>query len=231
VWALVSGCTAATNSFASLLTFRVFLGIVEAPFFPGAIYFLSCWYTKRELGIRMALLVSGIVISNAFAGLISAGILESMNGRTAISSWRWLFIIEGLITIVVAICAMFCLPDYPATTKWLTEEEKTVTQARLIKDIGAENALGEEKISLMQAFIMAAKDYRVWVFACMQMATTASISYPHFFQLSSRSSASMTTCSSFYSRRRTMWLPSSGALALAGTPTGSRSGRRMRPSP
>lgn len=181
LWAIVSGCTAATNSPANLLTVRVFLGIVEAPFFPSAIYFLSCWYTKRELGIRMALLVSGIVISNAFAGLISAGILEGMKGVTSLASWRWLFILEGLATIVVAICAMIFLPDYPATTRWLTEEEKTVAQARLIRDNGAEDVLQEEKVTLLQGVIMAAKDMRVWVFAVMQMATTASISYSHFF--------------------------------------------------
>ncbi|KAI1843180.1 hypothetical protein JX266_010707 [Neoarthrinium moseri] len=181
LWAIVSGCTAATNSPASLFAVRFFLGIVEAPFFPGAIYFLSCWYTKREIGIRMALLVSGIVLSNAFAGLLSAAILSGMDGRTSLASWRWLFIIEGLMTIAVALVAMAFLPNYPATTKWLTEEEKTIAQARLLKDMGAEDATEEEDTSLMRGLSAAVKDYRVWIFACMQMATTASISYSHFF--------------------------------------------------
>ncbi|KAJ5204373.1 uncharacterized protein N7498_005252 [Penicillium cinerascens] len=57
VWAIVSGCTAAVTNPTGLLVVRLFLGFVEAPFFPGSIYFLSCWYTKREIGIRMAITV------------------------------------------------------------------------------------------------------------------------------------------------------------------------------
>ncbi|KAF7541244.1 hypothetical protein G7054_g682 [Neopestalotiopsis clavispora] len=180
-WAIVSGCTAATNSPASLLIVRFILGLVEAPFFPGAIYYLSCWYTKKELGIRMAFLVSGILLSNAFAGLISAGILDGMTGVTKLASWRWLFILEGLMTIVIAIGAMFSLPDYPATTKWLSDEDKSIAQRRLIEDAGAEGLSEEEDSSWKKGLVLAVKDYRSWIFACLQMAVTANISYSHFF--------------------------------------------------
>ncbi|RAH68083.1 MFS general substrate transporter [Aspergillus aculeatinus CBS 121060] len=181
IWAIVSGCTAATHNVGSIMAVRFLLGFVEAPFFPGAIYFLSCWYTKKELGVRTALLVSGILLSNAFAGLISAGILTGMNHTTRLASWRWLFIIEGLATVVVALVAMAFLPDFPATTKWLTEAERIVAQARLAEDAGSENALEDEKVPLPRALIWAAKDVRTWIFACMQMATTATISFSHFF--------------------------------------------------
>jgi MFS family permease len=100
LWAIVSGCTAAASSPGSLLAIRFCLGLVEAPFFPGAIFFLSCWYTKKELGIRMALLVCGILLSNAFAGLISAGILKGMAGVGRLHAWRWLFILEGFFCIL-----------------------------------------------------------------------------------------------------------------------------------
>ncbi|KAK5110898.1 hypothetical protein LTR62_005436 [Meristemomyces frigidus] len=181
VWAITSGCTAFVKTTGSLLAVRFCLGIAEAPFFPCAIYYLSCWYKKSELGIRMALLVSGIVISNAFAGLISAGILEGMSGRTSLHPWQWLFIIEALATIVVAVAAMFILPDYPGTTRWLTQQEKDIAQARLAVDVGSDDILDEEKIGIGKSLLQAAKDHRVWLFACMQMATTASISYSHFF--------------------------------------------------
>lgn len=182
VWAIVSGCTAATSSFGSLVAVRFCLGFVEAPFFPGAIYFLSCWYTKRELGIRMALLVSGIMVSIAFAGLISAGILTDMDGATKLAAWRWLFIIEGLVTVVLALAAMCFLPDFPATTKWLTDAERIVAQGRLAEDAGSEETLEEtDNISLLQALVLAASDIRVWLFSCMQMATTVMISFSNFF--------------------------------------------------
>lgn len=181
VWAVVSGCTAFVTSTAGLLTVRFFLGIVEAPFFPCAIYYLSCWYKKSELGIRMALLVSGLILSNAFSGLIAAGILSGMQGVGSLKAWQWLFIIEALVTIVVAFAAIFILPDYPNTTKWLSEEERNVAQARLAVDVGSEEALTEDSPGVLKSLLLAAKDYRVWLFACMQMSCTAAISYSHFF--------------------------------------------------
>ncbi|KAL4798509.1 major facilitator superfamily domain-containing protein [Aspergillus venezuelensis] len=181
IWAFVSGCTSAVSNTAGLLVVRFVLGFVEAPFFPGAIYFLSSWFTKRELGVRMALLISGIVLSNAFAGLISAGILSGMNGVGNLAAWRWLFIIEGLATIVLGVIAMIVLPDFPGTTKWLTEPERVVAQARLAIDAGSVDLLDEEKVPITKGIGRAVRDYRVWLFACLQMATTASISYSHFF--------------------------------------------------
>ncbi|KAJ5682508.1 hypothetical protein N7462_005673 [Penicillium macrosclerotiorum] len=181
IWAIVSGCTSAVHNVPGLLMIRLVLGFVEAPFFPGAIYFLSCWYTKREIGVRMALLVCGILLSNAFAGLISAGILSGMDGVGNLESWRWLFILEGLATVVLGTIALFVLPDFPGTTKWLSQEEKIVAQARLSVDAGSDALLDAEKVPISRGLIWAAKDVRTWIFACLQMSTTASISYSHFF--------------------------------------------------
>ncbi|KAL4908667.1 hypothetical protein BDW74DRAFT_102525 [Aspergillus multicolor] len=181
IWAIVSGCTSAVSSPAGLLVVRFILGIVEAPFFPGAIFFLSSWYTKRELGVRMALLICGLLLSNAFAGLISAGILSGMDGVGSLTAWRWLFILEGIATVLLGVIAMLVLPDFPGTTKWLSEAERVVAQARLAVDAGSPDLLDEEKVPMVRGIGRALRDYRVWLFACLQMATTASISYSHFF--------------------------------------------------
>lgn len=180
VWAVVSGCTAFVKSGTDLLLVRFFLGVVEAPFFPCAIYFLSCWYRKRELGVRMALLVSGLVLSNAFAGLLAAGIMGGMQNVGHLHPWQWLFILEGLATILVAVCAMFILPDYPHNTRWLSEDERAFAVARLAADIGSSDPLGEEGQLIWNSLFTAAKDYRVWLFAGMQMSCTAGISYSNF---------------------------------------------------
>lgn len=129
----------------------------------------------------MSFLISGLLLSNSFAGLISAGILGGMNGVGGISTWRWLFILEGCATVLLGITAMFLLPDYPGTTRWLSEEEKVVAQARLAKSIGSDDVVTEETASIRKGLVWAVKDYRVWLFACLQMATTADISYSHFF--------------------------------------------------
>lgn len=94
LWGIVSGCTAATRGYHSLLAVRICLGVVEAPFFPGALALLGYFYKKEEMATRTALLFSGSIISNAFSGLISAGILKGMQGKAGLTSWHWLFILE-----------------------------------------------------------------------------------------------------------------------------------------
>jgi MFS family permease len=64
VWGVVSGCAAAVHNFHGLVTVRFLLGIVEAPFFPGAVFLLSSWYTRKEMGMRCAILFGGNMLSN-----------------------------------------------------------------------------------------------------------------------------------------------------------------------
>lgn len=129
----------------------------------------------------MAFLICGLLLSNAFAGLLSAGILEGMQGVTKLAAWRWLFIIEALATLVIAAIALAFLPNYPGTTKWLSEEERVVAQGRLAKDVASEEVLDEEKVSMWKGVKLALKDYRTWQFAGLQMTASASISYSHYF--------------------------------------------------
>jgi hypothetical protein len=70
---------------------------------PGCLYYLSAWYTRKELVKRTALLYSGSLLSGAFSGLIAAGITNNLDGARGISAWRWLFIVEGTITVSLMI--------------------------------------------------------------------------------------------------------------------------------
>jgi MFS family permease len=115
LWGVVSGCTAAADSFGHLVTIRFLLGFCESPYFPGALFLLSSWYTKKELAFRMSLLYSGSLLSGAFSGFISAGIQANMDGLRGLAAWRWMFLIEGAVTVFFAVLALFILPDYPAT--------------------------------------------------------------------------------------------------------------------
>lgn len=72
------------------------LGFVEAPFFPGAIFLMSSWYTRAELVQRIAWFYSGNALANMFGGLLAAGILGNLDGDMGLASWRWLFIIVSL---------------------------------------------------------------------------------------------------------------------------------------
>src|ERR1700712_1675406 len=79
LWSCISAATAATHTFGQLIAVRFLLGIVEAPFFPGAMYLLSCYYTRKELAVRTALLYSGLILATAFSGLLAAGIFSGLD--------------------------------------------------------------------------------------------------------------------------------------------------------
>ncbi|KAI5358031.1 Putative major facilitator superfamily, MFS transporter superfamily [Septoria linicola] len=112
VWSAVSASTAAATNPQTLFVIRFFLGITEAPLFPGAVYLMSCWYTRKELALRTAILYSGLVLAQALSGILAAGIFE-MDGVQGLSEWQWLFILEALMFVVCGVGAFWTLPDYP----------------------------------------------------------------------------------------------------------------------
>jgi sugar phosphate permease len=106
VWGVVSTCNSAVHSFHSLIAVRFVLGFVEAPFFPGAVFLMSSWYTRAELTRRISWLYAGNALAQMFGGLISAGILGHLNGNRGIAAWRWLFIIVSLANTEYCLCSV-----------------------------------------------------------------------------------------------------------------------------
>ena len=90
VWAVVSACTALTHNYIGLLLTRFFLGIAEAPYYPGALYLLSLFYTRKEIATRLSILYSGNIIATSFSGLIAAATFASIDGAHGLEGWRWL---------------------------------------------------------------------------------------------------------------------------------------------
>lgn len=89
VWGLVSCVTSQVQGYGGMVAARFVLGIVEAPFFPGALFYLSKWYTKEELAKRNAIFYAGSLVSGAFGSLIAAGILSGLNGHLGMAAWQW----------------------------------------------------------------------------------------------------------------------------------------------
>ncbi|KAM5345247.1 hypothetical protein ACJ41O_011109 [Fusarium nematophilum] len=174
-WGIVSGATAAVHSFSGLAACRFFLGVTEAPFFVGVAFLFSGWYTRKELGLRLGIFFCAAMLSGAFGGLFAAGIAAAFENNK-IESWRWLFLIEGIATVVFAVVTGLVIPDWPATTKWLSEEERALGVMRIVEDAGEE----EDEISTMTAFKMAAKDHRVWLCILGQMCVQAVASLTNF---------------------------------------------------
>ncbi|GAD97682.1 MFS transporter [Paecilomyces variotii No. 5] len=181
LWGIISTATAGAQSYSGLVAVRFFLGFVEAAYFPGCLYFLSAWYTRKELGLRTALLYSGSLISGAFSGLITAGITGNMDYTRGLRAWRWLFIIEGAITIVVAFLSMFILPNFPRTTGWLTEQEKELAAWRLEEDIGEDDWVDSEQQSFLYGAKLAALDIKTYILMLLVFCMVSSASVTNFF--------------------------------------------------
>ncbi|KAM0325044.1 hypothetical protein ACHAQA_007581 [Verticillium albo-atrum] len=177
LWAIVSALTALSTNFTGLLLTRFFLGVTEAPYYPGALYLLSIFYTRKEIATRISILYTGNILATAFAGLIAAGVFHGLDGAGGITGWRWLFILQGAVTFVVAIGAAWALPDDPLVTKWLTPEERQLAHSRIEQDtVGM-----REKSSALSGLKEAVLDYRVWLFAFMQHMHLAANGFKNFF--------------------------------------------------
>ncbi|SPO03687.1 related to permease of the major facilitator superfamily [Cephalotrichum gorgonifer] len=117
---------------------RLVLGLAEAGYIPGAVYTLSTWYRKRELAKRVAILFFGMFGGNAISPILASGILQ-LGGKRGIKGWQWLFMLEGLFTILVGLLLLFVLPGSPDTPKPLlspgvvrfSDDEQEILRRRL----------------------------------------------------------------------------------------------------
>jgi len=123
-WGTVMTLMGLVQSYHGLLVARLFLGVTEAGLYPGVAYYLTMWYCTEELALRQGLFFSAASVAGAFSGLLAYGI-GNMNGVGGYAGWRWIFILEGLLTVCVAFLAYFTLEDFPETAKFLSPEEKS----------------------------------------------------------------------------------------------------------
>ncbi|GAA90912.1 MFS nicotinic acid transporter Tna1 [Aspergillus luchuensis IFO 4308] len=129
-WGTVMTLMGIVTNYHGLLIARIFLGATEAGIYPGVAYYITMWYSRHEAQFRQALCFSAASIAGAFSGLLAFAI-GKMNGVGGYSGWRWIFIIEGLATVVVAVMSYFFLYDYPDTASFLTRDERAWILRRL----------------------------------------------------------------------------------------------------
>ncbi|KAF4975473.1 hypothetical protein FZEAL_7736 [Fusarium zealandicum] len=162
VWGTFAALMGATQNWGQLAGMRFLLGFAEAGFAPGCAFFLSSWYRRYELATRYALLYTSVPIAGAISGLLAGLITDHMNGVSGLPGWRWLFILEGLVSIVAAVAIFFLMPDYPSnSTRFLNQEESILACNRLAVDgIGLTQGGGAEQIPHWVAFKMTCRDWR-----------------------------------------------------------------------
>lgn len=179
-WSLFSTCSGLARNFSYMVASRFLLCFVEAAFLPSALLILSKWYTRKELTTRNAILFCGNLISNAFSSLIAAGVLSNMRNVQGHSGWRWLFWIEGAITMAIAFFDVFILPDLPSNTRGFTEEERLVAQLRLLEDVG-EADIDSDAQSPFTGLIMVLKDQKIYIMMLSLTAYVVGLSFNAFF--------------------------------------------------
>lgn len=133
IWGALTMLTAAVHHPRDIMAIRFFQGIAESSTFVGTHYILGSWYTARELGKRSGIFTSSGLAGTMFGGFLQTAIHSSLNGAKGLSGWRWLFIIDGLITIPIAIYGLLLFPDTPSTTSafYLSSAERALAISRV----------------------------------------------------------------------------------------------------
>ncbi|KAB2574912.1 Major facilitator superfamily [Lasiodiplodia theobromae] len=156
---LVTTLQGLVQNYSGLLATRFFLGLFESGMFPGCFYLIGMWYRRHEAQRRYSFFFSSTTLAGAFGGLLASAI-GKMDGVRSYRGWRWIFILEGLLTVVVSVIFFFVLPNFPEEAKWLTEEERRYVKARLQADQGRSAA--ERQITLGDIGRVF-KDPKIWV--------------------------------------------------------------------
>ena len=153
-WGIISGCMIFVKGEWSFYAMRFLLGLAEAGFFPGVIYYLTLWYPSRLRSTRTAWFVAAIAVSGVVGNPISGWIMDVLSGAMKLAGWQWLFLSEGIPSILVGFLVIFYLDSSIAEAKWLTPEEKALL---------ARNLEAEDKHKTEHKLVDAFTSGKVWV--------------------------------------------------------------------
>ncbi|KAF2501875.1 retrograde regulation protein 2 [Lophium mytilinum] len=131
LWGIVVMCIGFVRNFAEFVVVRSLLGIFEGGLYPGSLLYLSMMYTKEELALRVGIFYSSASLSGAFGGLLASGLSHIPKTSVVDWKWRWIMIIEGILTILCGIGAIFLIPNSVETATFLTPTERSHASARL----------------------------------------------------------------------------------------------------
>ncbi|CAI6095277.1 unnamed protein product, partial [Clonostachys chloroleuca] len=181
LWGGVCCAMSQVRNSRDMIACRFFLGMLEAGFFPGVLYIMSCWYKSNEIGKRFSLFYTAICFSGAASGLIAGAVITGLEGARGISGWRWLFIIEGVITIGIAISSKFVLLDYPhSPSRRLNTDERAMAVARILHDKKDIVVSSDKVLTNWEALKASLVDLRMYVFVVVYICQNSATSISYF---------------------------------------------------
>lgn len=133
VWAVLTMCSAACTTYVQLCAVRFLQGIAEASTYCGTMYIVGSWYKPREIAKRTAIFTAAGQAGTMFAGIMMTAIYSTLEGAAGLRGWRWLFLLNGIITIPIGVAGFFVVPDTPEarSSRWLSPAEKEFALRRL----------------------------------------------------------------------------------------------------
>jgi ACS family tartrate transporter-like MFS transporter len=179
IWGCVTVCMCLVHSAMSFYVLRFLLGVAEAGFFPGMIYYLTLWFPKKEHGLAVARFMTAVPIAGILGSLL-ASIALGANGFFGLAGWQILFLVSGIPAIILGIMVFFYLTDKPADAMWLSADERGILQALLAADSvkkgqGGGDGAGEKAASQgakIESFLQPIKSPYVWFFALLYFTMT-----------------------------------------------------------
>jgi MFS family permease len=130
-WGVISSALMFTTSAASFYVLRFLLGVAEAGFFPGIILYLTYWYPAQRRARMVALFMSGVAVAGVVGGPLSGWIMKAFAGLNGWSGWQWLFLLEGLPSVLLGVWTLFYLDDGIRAARWLSEDDKQALEREL----------------------------------------------------------------------------------------------------
>ncbi|VXB26971.1 putative carboxylate transporter; phthalate permease family [Burkholderia sp. 8Y] len=167
-WGLVSSAMAFAHSATAFYALRFLLGVAEAGFFPGIVYYLTRWFPQSARARALGVFYFGAPLAFIFGAPLS-GLLLDLHGALGFAGWQWLFLVEGLLASIVGAWAFFYLDDDPARARWLTQEQRAWLVARLDDDARAASSHGPHRV------LAALVDPRVLVLCCVYFLIQAAV--------------------------------------------------------
>jgi MFS transporter, ACS family, tartrate transporter len=161
-WGLLSVGMMFVKTPLQFYVMRFLLGMAEAGFFPGIIYYLSRWFPARQRARAISRFYIALPLSSVVMGSL-AGVLLNLQGRSRLAGWQWLFLVEGLPAILLSIVFLFSLPDGPETATWLDDDERSWLLASLRRDDAAAGVHTGREVRY------ALRQVRVWVLGIFLM--------------------------------------------------------------
>ena len=163
LWGITSAATMFVSSATQFYVARFLLGVFEGGFFPGIILYLTYWFPSARRGLVTGMFMFAVPIAGIFGGPVSGMIMTGMDGVHGMRGWQWMFLLEGIPSILLGLVCYFYLADKPANAKWLSAAEKERIMQVLAEDKAG--AQGPAHGHAAGQFRKAITDGRVWVIA------------------------------------------------------------------